>query len=138
MTFAQFFQDNLFLFLLLGAAIVAIVVYELKNRGTAGKSVSPSEAAQLANKGGKIIDVRPAAEYKKGHIAGAINLPADQFEQKLNAGKIKPDQAIILVDKNGMSAKTQAKWLHEQGYGEVYLLSGGLMTWQEENLPLVK
>lgn len=138
MSFAQFFQENLLLFILLAALVVAIIIYELRNRGTSGKSATPSQAAQLTNQGGKMIDVRPAADYKKGHIAGAQNIPADQFEQKMAKGKIKPDQAIILVDKNGLGVKTQAKWLREQGYNEVYILSGGLLTWQEENLPLVK
>lgn len=138
MSFAQFFQENLLLFILLSIVIVAIIVYELRNRGSAGKSATPSQASQLVNRGGKMIDVRPAVDYKKGHIAGAQNIPAEQFEQKISKSKIKPDQAVILVDNNGLGAKTQAKWLREQGYSEVYILSGGLMTWREENLPLVK
>lgn len=126
------------MFVLLAVVIAAIIVYELRNRGSAGKRATPSQAAQIANLGGKMIDVRPAAEYKKGHIAGAQNIPADQFEQKVTPAKFKQDKPIVLVDKNGLGVKTQAKWLHQQGYNEIYILSGGLLTWQEENLPLVK
>lgn len=138
MTFAQFFQDNLFLFILLAVIIAAIVTYELRNRGAGGQSISPAQTAILANKGGKIIDLRPAVDYKKGHIAGAQNIPAEQFSQKIPSSKIKPKHTIILVDKNGLGAKTHAKWLSENGYNDVYILSGGLLTWEEENLPLVK
>lgn len=135
MSFSQFAQENLFLFILLAAVIAAIIVYELRNKSASGKSLSPLQAAQHANHGATLVDTRPAAEFKKGHIAGAKNIPAEQFGEKM---KLKKDQAIILVCKNGISVRNQAKWLHQNGYSDVSVLSGGMEAWLQENLPTVK
>ncbi|UJF24366.1 rhodanese-like domain-containing protein [Suttonella sp. R2A3] len=135
MSFSQFAQENLILFLILAAAIIAIIVYELRNKSASGKSLSPLQTAQQANQGASLIDTRPAAEFKNGHIAGAKNIPAEQFAEKM---KLKKDKAIILVCKTGIAVRNQAKWLHQNGYSDVSILSGGMDAWIQENLPTVK
>ena len=45
--------------------------------------------------GGKtiVLDVRPALEYRQGHIAGARSIPVDELEQRI--GELDPRRAIV-------------------------------------------
>lgn len=138
MSIAQFIQANLFLFILLGALIVAIIVYEWRQKGQGGKTISALNASLLINQGAYLIDTRAPADYKKAHIAGAKNHPAEQFDAELKRIKASKDKPVIVYCQMGLSAKTQAQYLRDQGYQEVYVLSGGLQGWHEENLPTVK
>ena len=61
MTFGQFFQDNLFLFLMLFAVVGGIIYFELQGRNAAGQKVSNARAATLVNDRGTLIDLRPCS-----------------------------------------------------------------------------
>ncbi|CAM5286222.1 MULTISPECIES: ArsR/SmtB family transcription factor [Pseudomonadota] len=48
------------------------------------EAVSREELAERLNAGQvTVLDVRPEAEYALGHVAGAINIPADELERRL-------------------------------------------------------
>ena len=53
--------------------------------------------AKLALDEGKavIVDVRGAQYYAEGHVAGAISIPLDQFENNIENVPLKKDQWII-------------------------------------------
>lgn len=140
MSFAQFFQDNLVLFALLAVVILAIIVYEWKNRGQGGSQVSAHGVSRLVNDGALLIDTRSAADYKKGHIAGAKNHPAEHFAEQAEKlkSRYKTDKTVVLYCQNGLGANTQAKILRDAGFSDVYVLQGGLDSWMQDNLPLVK
>jgi len=40
-----------------------------------------------------VIDVRPAEEYNAGHVSGAINVPVDELDNRLN--KLPRDKEVI-------------------------------------------
>ena len=85
-----------------------------------------------------VVDVRDATKFKDGHIAQAINLPMEQLNEriaKLNKHKNKP---IIVVCPNGNLSVRAAATLRKNEFAEVYILEGGLIAWNKENLPLVK
>ena len=58
--------------------------------------VTPKDA-KLALDEGKavIVDVRGAQYYAEGHVAGAISIPLDQFENNIKNVALKKDQWII-------------------------------------------
>ena len=62
MSFGQFFLDNIFLFLMLFAAIGGIIYFELQGRNAAGEKVSNARVAVLANDNGAFIDLRSGRE----------------------------------------------------------------------------
>lgn len=140
MSLAQFFQQNLFLFILLFIVIGAIVVYEIKHRHAAGKRISVLSLAPLTNEGALLIDLRPATEFQKGHIAGAKNFPATTLNEQIAQIErlSKQSRTVVLYDENGLSVGNSAKTLLAANIGEVYTLQGGLDSWRAENLPLVK
>ncbi|EWH10668.1 rhodanese sulfur transferase [Catenovulum agarivorans DS-2] len=86
-----------------------------------------------------IVDIRPAAEYNKGHIAGALNITNDKIEGGKNAALEKnKDKPIIVVCTAGLSAAKVATQLCQAGYPKVNLLEGGMNAWLNANLPVAK
>lgn len=140
MSFQQFFSQNIFLFSLFFFVIAAIIAYEIRNRGQGGKTLTVLAAAKMVNEGALLVDTRAASEFKKGHIAGAKNYPLDGFAEQIDKLKSrhKPDKPIVLYCQNGISTASPARQLRAAGFSEVYVLQGGLESWLQDNLPLVK
>jgi rhodanese-related sulfurtransferase len=121
--------------------LLLIVVIYIETAGSTPKGVkkiSPAEAIHFMNReNALIIDLRDSTAYKVGHIAKAVSIsPGELLEHKKLAGK--EDQAIILVCENGMKSSTSARQLSQKGFLKVFYISGGMNTWTNENLPIVK
>ena len=85
-----------------------------------------------------VVDLRPAADFEKGHIAGAKNVQMAQFDpenKQLAPAKALP---VVLVCKSGETASGAAKRLRKAGFANVNVLEGGIQAWQGADLPLVK
>jgi rhodanese-related sulfurtransferase len=76
---------------------------------------------------GRVIDVREAHEYNRGHIKGAVNVPLSQLQQRLK--DIPRDRAVYLYCQSGMRSKQAARLLVRQGYARLAHLRGGMMSW---------
>ena len=76
-----------------------------------------------------IFDLRGAADYAKGHIAGAINTPlADLLTAVADAGLAK-DAAIIVTCYTGQTAGHAKIALELMGYENVKTLGFGMASW---------
>ncbi|MCX6209192.1 MAG: thioredoxin domain-containing protein [Bacteroidetes bacterium] len=85
----------------------------------------------------QIIDVRTAEELATGYIQDAINIDynAGDFEKEiLKLDKSKP---TFVYCKAGGRSKEAAEILVKNGFTVVYDLKGGIMSWQNNNLPIV-
>ena len=85
-----------------------------------------------------VIDLRPAAEFAKGHILGARNLPLSELEKRageLDKHKAKP---LILHCADGNRAGNGAALLRKNGFASVVNLTGGFAAWQQAGLPVEK
>ena len=102
-----------------------------------GKRITPSQAVDLINnKDAIFVDIREKDNFDSGHIHGSINVQKDLFEKQehlLNKGK-----PVVVITENGLDAGSAGVELLKLGIEEVYLLKDGLISWQEESLPLVK
>ncbi len=82
-----------------------------------------------------ILDVRPEAEFNKGHIAGAISIPIDQLAARL---KELPKRNGIIAYCRGpfcVFADEAVSILTKAGY-KVTRLKEGFPDWQLEGLPV--
>ncbi|RDI41696.1 rhodanese-like domain-containing protein [Aquicella lusitana] len=117
---------------------VLIVVIEFIRARQKALSLTPSQATQLINReNAVVIDVRANDLYRKGHIVGAVSLPAQEIletPKKVEKFRAKP---IIVVCGAGVESQKVAALLQKQGYN-AYSLTGGMRAWDSADMPVVK
>lgn len=83
-----------------------------------------------------IIDVRSSDEFQKEHILDSRNIPADNFTANFeNLDKNK--KYAILDDGSDNVGLTLAGSMAQNGFSEVYCLTGGFLTWKNKLNPTV-
>jgi len=85
------------------------------------------------------LDARAPADYQAGHIAGALNLPIDDFDNYYPQVEpmLTPD-ATIVAYCDGQDCDLSHRLmdrLRELGYHHVRLLVNGWTTWHTAGLP---
>jgi rhodanese-related sulfurtransferase len=92
-------------------------------------TINSTQLLELLNQGAKttIIDLREPELYGEGHISGAINIPFEQFKQRM--GEINPEQPVVFVCHTGPMGDVTSTMLVEQGFENVSNLSGGMAKW---------
>jgi rhodanese-related sulfurtransferase len=114
-------------------AVVALLILPAVGRTTAAgpfpasKQVSNAELRGLVAKGVRLVDVRTAAEFSAGHIAGSENVPIDALPaQSVSWDKTKP---IAVYCATGARSANAYQYLVAQGFLHVYDLPQGLAAW---------
>jgi rhodanese-related sulfurtransferase len=127
-------------FLVSAAAILAVlgVVIEFRHRARGSSAIGPADAVRLANSGALLVDVRNSQEYEAGHIIEARSLPAAELAAKADTLKKFKEKPVIVYCENGTASGAAARTLRTAGFNKVVTLRGGLNSWRQENLPLVK
>nr|WP_229457993.1 rhodanese-like domain-containing protein [Massilia glaciei] len=104
-----------------------------------GKRASALQATQLINKGKTLIlDVREPAEFEKGHLRDAKNIPLAELAKRIGELEKSKSRTIIVVCQNGARADRAAVELGKAGFADVVSLDGGIGAWQTAGLPLAK
>ncbi len=102
-------------------------------------SVDPLAATNLINRrDALVVDVRSAADYAKGHIIRAKNLPMNGFSKQIQTLQKYKDKPIIVCCRSGSQSSLACQQLRKAGFQEVYNLQGGLLAWENANLPLTR
>jgi len=88
---------------------------------------SPQQLARIRaalDGGAKLIDVRTRAEFDSGHPKGAINIPLDELQRRLDelAERSAP---VVLCCATGMRSRAAARMLEREGFAEVLDLGPG-------------
>ncbi|MGM3173662.1 rhodanese-like domain-containing protein [Dickeya lacustris] len=122
------------------ALLIAVIVLTVKSKLSKVREVARGEAIQLINKeDAVVVDTRNRDDYRRGHIAGAINLlPNDIKNGSLGELEKHKAQPVIVVCANGMSSRESGEQLFKAGFERVLILKDGLAGWSGENLPLVR
>lgn len=104
------------------------------------KMVSTQDLTMLVNRSnGVVVDIRPAADFNKGHITDALNITLDKITaEKFGPLEKRKSDPIVVVCNAGMSAKSAARLLNKAGFEQVSVLQGGMQTWTGASLPVVK
>ena len=83
-----------------------------------------------------LLDVRTAAEYAEGHIAGALNIDQGQSDFVEKAKAVLPtDKKIALYCRSGRRSASAAEKLAAEGY-QCVNLKGGILAWKEAGMPV--
>jgi len=117
-----------------GLPIVAGADYAKKIETT---KLSPQQLAKLlAEKKDAyvLVDVRDEFEFADGHIAGAINIPAETFAVK--SGVLPKEKGIIVYCNSGGRSYAAYRKLMKLAYPNIF--QSILADWKEAGLPVVK
>ncbi|MFW0764720.1 rhodanese-like domain-containing protein [Trabulsiella odontotermitis] len=136
----QFVSRNPILCIAWVALLAAVLFTTFKGLMSKVKVITRGEATRLINKeDAVVVDLRQRDDFRKGHIAGSINLLPSEIKAN-NVGELEKhkSQPIIVVDGSGLQAQSPAGDLAKAGFAQVYVLKEGIAGWSGENLPLVK
>lgn len=136
--FFEYTTNHPFLVAAAGILAVLAVVIEMRHRARGSSSVGTADAVTLANSGALLLDVRDAKDYEAGHIIEARNIPAAELATRAESLKKFKEKPVIVYCDGGFNSAAAARTLRTAGFTKVVTLSGGLNSWRQENLPLVK
>jgi rhodanese-related sulfurtransferase len=97
-----------------------ITIFQLQNR-----QLSPAQ----------LVDVRSASEFASGHIPGAVNIPMDQIEARLDDLDLR--LPLVLICQSGKRAQMTTELL-KPCPGQISVLEGGTKAWIDAGLPIVR
>lgn len=122
------------------ALLVAVLFTTFKGLASKVKVITRGEATRLINKeDAVVVDLRQRDDFRKGHIAGSINLlPAEVKANNVGELEKHKTKPVIVTDGSGMQAQESANALIKAGFEQVYVLKEGIAGWSGENLPLVR
>ncbi len=137
---SEFILNNLLLFAALFAVMVMLIKAELDNQANRGSFLSPSMAIRLMNNHSDtlILDVRTTADFKKGHIKGAKNVPLSDLATSVEGLSEDKNKPVLVYCNSGNTVVRAIKLLKKAGFEQVNNLEGGIAAWKEANMPLAK
>lgn len=82
-----------------------------------------------------LFDVRRPDEFtgELGHVQGANLLTLDQLEARL--AEVPKDKEVVFICRSGGRSGRATHFARENGYSTVYNMKGGMLLWNELNLP---
>lgn len=125
----------LFVILLLGLIVTQLMVLLRKY-----KELTPAGLTLLINRESPLlIDLSAYADYEKAHVPGSRHVAISQFDPESKDIAKAKDLAVVLIDKDGRGASDKAaQRLVKAGFTKVYTLGGGVLNWQQAQLPVAK
>lgn len=142
MDFAElsaFAARHMYLSLGLAGLTVAIVANEVAGLFRGYKGLQPAGLTALVNRDNAlVVDLRPIADFEKGHIPGARNVQMSQFDPENRHLAVAKALPVVLVCKAGQTSGDAAKRLRKAGFERVFVLDGGIGAWLQAGLPLAK
>ncbi len=135
--FLEFVTNHPILWTLVVVLLVALAALELRNRarGTINLSIFDF-TRQLNSENTLLIDLRPGADFDKGHIRGARHLTPSQVDPSAKEISKFKDGSVLLYCQSGITSGEVADRLLKAGFAKVYSLKGGISAWMQDQLPV--
>jgi rhodanese-related sulfurtransferase len=83
-----------------------------------------------------LLDVRTTEEYEAGHIPGAVNVPVQELERRLEELRPYQDRGVITYCRSGRRAAQANEILLGGGFRDVLHLEGDFSGWAAEGRPI--
>lgn len=102
-------------------------------------TLSSIEATQLINcRNAVIIDVRSLADFEIGHLPFSKQINISEIREKITQIVKNKGASVLIVCQNGKQSQKVAHIATEAGYTEVYVLDGGIVSWQQSGMPIIR
>jgi rhodanese-related sulfurtransferase len=125
--------------IVIGLALAAgfFLVNRINSRGII--QVDAGSAAEMIKKPSTaVIDVRTPAEYRSGHLKGAIPVPVGEISGRIGALAAYRDRQVLVTCLSGSRSMSAARILRQNGFTRVANLKGGLNAWISGGFSVVK
>ena len=76
-----------------------------------------------------LLDVRTNEEYLSGKIEGAVNIPVDEIRNRMS--EISKERNVYIYCEAGLRGYLAQRILKQNGYNNVFNLSGGYRLWRD-------
>ncbi len=137
--FFDFIINHWMLSSLFVVILIALTMDSLRGRLLGFGEIKPDEAVRLMNHEDAIVlDIREDSEYADGHIINSIHIPLPLLESRTTELQEYKDQPLLVYCRTGNRSAQAASTLMKQGFSGVKKLSGGMIAWQNANLPVSK
>lgn len=135
----EFVVNHWILFSVLVLNILALALYVAKGSGDGAPQLPPTEVTRIVNhQDATIIDVRDQAAYGRGHILGSLSLPLADLASRAGTLTLDRKKPVILCCQAGNTSVAAVEPLTKAGFERIYRLKGGMVEWQQSNLPVTK
>src|SRR3569833_2846132 len=95
------------------------------------KEISVQELKEMMDKGEdfQLIDVREEFEYEVSNLGGLL-IPLGGI--LIEADKVSKDKPVVVQCRSGKRSAAAIMQLEQQGYTNLYNLTGGILAWANE------
>lgn len=135
----QFVSHHLVLCLLFVGLVIALIVTQFMMLLRKYKELTPAGLTQLINRDQPLlIDLSAIADFEKMHVPGARHVVLSQFDPESKELAKARELPVVVMDKDGRQSDSAARRLIKAGFTRVYTLGGGVVAWQQAQLPVAK
>ena len=137
--FIEFAGNHPELFLALGVISGLLVWSFIRGHFQGWRGVGPAEATLLINhQDAVVLDIREDSEYRDGYILNSVHVPLSQVKGAVGRLEKYKGRPVVVSCRSRSRSGVACATLAKQGFDQVYSLKGGILAWQNANLPLVK
>lgn len=103
------------------------------------REVSAQEAQALLAMGGIVIDVRDKAVSNRAHLPGALLIPIEVLEARIDKLQLATSADIVVYCGDGSTVGPRAaSTLNRAGYAKAVNLQSGFQGWAAAGLPVAR
>ena len=131
-----------------GLALLALFLVVVETWSAEKTGTSPASAQRIgleefdklraANSNIVILDVRSAAEFEKGRIAGATNIDFNSLRFEDNVRALDKSKTYVVTCAVGVRSARACRKLETLGFNELYDLAPGFDGWKKTFRPIEK
>jgi len=134
-----FVGNHLALSALFVILLLALVVMELTRLLRKYQELTPAGLTLLINRENPLlVDLSARADFEKMHVPGARHVLPSQFDPEHKDLAKAKELPVVVMDKDGRASDKAAQRLVKAGFAKVYTLGGGVLAWQQAQLPVAK
>lgn len=102
-----------------------------------GSRLAQAELVERLNAGQApmLVDVRTPDEYRNGHVPGAINIPVQELERRVDELGPYRETELVLYCESGVRAGHAERMLQRLGFTQLRSLDGHMRAWRSAGLP---
>jgi len=83
----------------------------------------------------QLLDVRTRAEWRNGHIRGAVSAPITSLGSLLDELALDPERPVVAICLTAHRSIPAVRLLRQHGFADVAQLEGGMQAWWSAGLP---